>query len=200
MLPQGCTPQKCQQCSESNNCHAKEMLNNMPKGMTVMALPMSDRDMPGGLLRALAMATAGATAQQLRPQGARMEIYPDEEGKLVCRYYADVKKPVEVKPEVQTAWQDFADLEKQIWNNQETAARLRQAGLNVVCYPEMAKLGKQFKFGDRMGMRVAVILGPDELENRQIAVKDLHTGKQEILPDSEAVTYIQNLLDDAKPS
>ena len=82
----------------------------------------------------------------------------------------------------------------------KTAARLRQAGLNVVCYPEIAKLGKQFKFGDRMGMRVAVILGPDELENRQIAVKDLHTGKQEILPDSEAVTYIQNLLDDAKPS
>ena len=82
----------------------------------------------------------------------------------------------------------------------EIAARLRQAGLNIVCYPESVKLGKQFKYGDRMGMRAAVILGPDEMENNQVAIKDLRTGKQEILPNSEAVEHIQKLLDEGNPS
>ena len=35
------------------------------------------------------------------------------------------------------------------------ATQLRQSGLKVACYPEAAKLGKQFKYGDRMGMRLA---------------------------------------------
>jgi histidyl-tRNA synthetase len=82
----------------------------------------------------------------------------------------------------------------------EIASKLRQAGLNVVCYPESVKLGKQFKYGDRMGMRAAVILGPDELENNQVAIKDLRTGKQEILPNTEAVEHIQKLLDEGNPS
>lgn len=75
------------------------------------------------------------------------------------------------------------------------AAELRRAGLNVACYPAAAKLGKQFKYGDRMGMKVAVILGPDEKATNQVTIKDLRTGAQQTIPQSTAAQTIHQLLD-----
>jgi histidyl-tRNA synthetase len=73
------------------------------------------------------------------------------------------------------------------------ATELRSSGFNVVCYPIEAKLGKQFKFGDRMGMRVALILGPDELSQNHVAVKDLLSGEQQSMPIAEVAEYISGL-------
>ena len=58
------------------------------------------------------------------------------------------------------------------------AAELRTAGLNVMVYPEPTKLPKQFKFADRMKMKVALVLGPDEVEKGLVVVKNLTTGEQ----------------------
>ena len=58
------------------------------------------------------------------------------------------------------------------------AAEIREAGYRVVVYPEVDKLGKQFKFADKLNIPVAIILGPDELTNRQVAVKNLITREQ----------------------
>lgn len=75
------------------------------------------------------------------------------------------------------------------------SAELRAQGLKVATFPEPARLGKQFKFADRMGMRVAVVLGPDEIRNGQVAVKDLRTGDQVNVPRSEAARRIAELLE-----
>ena len=75
------------------------------------------------------------------------------------------------------------------------AARLRQSGLKVAVYPEAVKLGKQFKFGDRSGARVAVILGPDEIKDQKVSIKDLESGQQEVVPAESAVEKIRQLLD-----
>lgn len=75
------------------------------------------------------------------------------------------------------------------------AAELRQAGLKVNCYPEVQKLGKQFKHAGRIGSRVATILGPDELAQNMVAVKNLETRKQELVPRQKVAIYIKNLLD-----
>jgi histidyl-tRNA synthetase len=74
------------------------------------------------------------------------------------------------------------------------AAQLRQAGLKVACYPEAAKLGKQFKYGDRMGMRVAVVLGPEELAQGQAAIKDLRSGDQTTCPQPDVAGAIRQML------
>jgi histidyl-tRNA synthetase len=58
------------------------------------------------------------------------------------------------------------------------AAELRGAGLNVMVYPEPAKLPRQFKFADRMKMKVALVLGPDEVEKGLVVVKNLSNGEQ----------------------
>ncbi|MCK5427816.1 MAG: histidine--tRNA ligase family protein, partial [Anaerolineales bacterium] len=80
------------------------------------------------------------------------------------------------------------------------AARLRQAGLKVAAYPEAVKLGKQLKFANRIGARVAVILGPDEIQNKQVAIKDLDRGQQEVVPAEQAAGRIRQLLDSNPPS
>src|SRR5574341_336953 len=65
------------------------------------------------------------------------------------------------------------------------ASQLRRAGLNVVCYPEAVKLQKQFKYADRIGVKVTLVLGPDELEKGQVTVKNLVNGEQVMVPQSE---------------
>ena len=44
------------------------------------------------------------------------------------------------------------------------AAKIRQAGISVQVYPEAGKLGKQYKYADRIGTRFVITLGPDEIE------------------------------------
>ncbi len=75
------------------------------------------------------------------------------------------------------------------------ANQLRRAGLNVACYPEENKLGKQFKYADRMGMRVALVLGPDEQKRGEVAVKNLKSGEQITVPQSQAAEAIANMLE-----
>jgi histidyl-tRNA synthetase len=75
------------------------------------------------------------------------------------------------------------------------AAELRAQGLNVACYPEPVKLSKQFKFADRIGARIAIVLGPDEIISGTIAVKNLLDGSQEAVPRNEAVNFINRLIE-----
>ena len=74
------------------------------------------------------------------------------------------------------------------------AAKLREAGLNVVVYPEAAKLGKQFKYADRIGAKITLVLGPDEAENGQVAVKNLMSGEQVIVGEEAVIDLIRGIL------
>lgn len=74
------------------------------------------------------------------------------------------------------------------------AAELRRAGLNVSVYPEPAKLPKQFKYADKMKMKAAVTIGPDEAAQNQVAVKDLTSGEQVIVARADVVDAVRRLL------
>lgn len=80
--------------------------------------------------------------------------------------------------------------DKDLWmQSLSLAAELRRAGLNVMVYPEPVKLPKQFKFADKLKMKVALVLGPDEAEKGLVVVKNLGTGEQaqtkrEAVPES----------------
>lgn len=53
------------------------------------------------------------------------------------------------------------------------AAQLRAGGLRVEWYPETAKLDRQLKYADVNGIRFAALLGPDELAQGRVTIKDL---------------------------
>jgi histidyl-tRNA synthetase len=74
------------------------------------------------------------------------------------------------------------------------AAELRQSGIKAVAYPELAKLPRQLKFADRMGILIAVIVGPDEQASRQVVVKDLARRTQQTVPYAETAGTILQLL------
>jgi histidyl-tRNA synthetase len=74
------------------------------------------------------------------------------------------------------------------------AAELRRAGLDVMTYPEPIKLPKQFKFADKMKMRVAVAIGPDEAANGQVAVKDLSSGEQVTVTREAAAEAVRKII------
>jgi histidyl-tRNA synthetase len=71
---------------------------------------------------------------------------------------------------------------------------MRKMGIKTICYPETAKLPKQLKFADRMGIRFVVIIGPDEVENQSVVLKDLKTGDQKTLKMTAVVTETARLL------
>jgi histidyl-tRNA synthetase len=75
------------------------------------------------------------------------------------------------------------------------AANLRDAGLNVTCYPEPAKLPKQFKFADRMAMSAVLNVGPEEAASGKVTVKDLARGTQSTISRSEVVAWVKRILE-----
>ena len=77
----------------------------------------------------------------------------------------------------------------------ELANQLRQSGIKVTSQLQADKLGKQFKYADRIGARIALILGPDEVANQRISMKDLKSGEQQTVAQTELVESIQKLLE-----
>jgi histidyl-tRNA synthetase len=75
------------------------------------------------------------------------------------------------------------------------AAELRAEGLFVSTYPEPAKLPKQFKYADKMGARVAVVMGPDEAAAGNVTIKDLKSGTQQIVARLGATAAIRKILE-----
>jgi len=75
------------------------------------------------------------------------------------------------------------------------ATDLRRAGLNITCYPEPAKLSKQFKFADRMGMRAVLVLGPDEAAAGKVTLKNLASGMQETISRSDVIENVKRILE-----
>lgn len=76
----------------------------------------------------------------------------------------------------------------------ELSARLRSAGINTLTFPEPAKLQKQFKFADKMKTKLALVLGPDELEKGLVVIKNLTTGEQTQVKQEALVAEVEKLL------
>jgi histidyl-tRNA synthetase len=74
------------------------------------------------------------------------------------------------------------------------ASELRRGGLKVVCYPEAVKLQKQFKYADRIGAKVTLVLGPDEVEKDQVAVKDLIRSEQVSVAREALIETLKGIL------
>ncbi|MDP9195362.1 MAG: histidine--tRNA ligase [Pseudomonadota bacterium] len=62
------------------------------------------------------------------------------------------------------------------------AADLRAQGINTETYPEPAKLAKQIKHADRLGIPFVAMIGSDEMAAGTVTLKDMRQGTQETLP------------------
>lgn len=74
------------------------------------------------------------------------------------------------------------------------AADLRREGIQVMVYPEAVKIGKQFKYADRVGVRYVIVAGPDERDKQILQIKDMQSGEQKSVGRNEAVNEVKALL------
>ncbi|HEY5730090.1 MAG TPA: histidine--tRNA ligase [Anaerolineales bacterium] len=85
--------------------------------------------------------------------------------------------------------------DEKLWlESYNLAAEIRNAGLNVMVFPEPVKLQKQFKFADKMKIKAALVLGPDEAGKGKVVVKDLSKGEQVQVTREAIVDEIRKIL------
>ena len=68
---------------------------------------------------------------------------------------------------------------------------LREAGFNTEVHLESAKLGKQLAYADRIGARLAVIVGAREHDAGTVTVKDLRSGEQRSVERADLVDALR---------
>jgi histidyl-tRNA synthetase len=66
------------------------------------------------------------------------------------------------------------------------AGDLRRAGLRVDVYPEADKLGKQFKYASSRSVPFVAVVGDDERERGEVAIKDMRSGEQQAVLRADA--------------
>lgn len=74
--------------------------------------------------------------------------------------------------------------------SQKAAARLRQAGIPTMVFPDAAKMKKQFSYADAMKIPYVAIVGESELQQEKINLKNMATGEQQLLSIPEVIQKI----------
>ncbi len=86
-----------------------------------------------------------------------------------------------------------ADVMITVWNEELTAEsillanELRAAGRKVLLYPELDKLGKQFKYASQVGIKRVCVIGESEATDRTVTVKDMDSGDQKTVSRNRIV-------------
>jgi histidyl-tRNA synthetase len=76
-------------------------------------------------------------------------------------------------------------------NSLEVAKKLRDEKINVELYPDPeVKLEKQLKYASTKSIPYVIILGPEEIENKTLKLKNMQTGEQ----TSSSIMEVSKLL------
>lgn len=84
--------------------------------------------------------------------------------------------------------------EESINNSFQLAKKLREGGITALTYPQNAKLQKQFKFADRMGINIVVLVGPSETETGTVTIKNLATSNQINVPQEKLLESVKGFV------
>ena len=92
-----------------------------------------------------------------------------------------------------------ADVMVAIWNEDSIAQsvalaqQLRASGLRVDLYPDVDKLGKQFKFASARGVPFVVVLGDEERARGEVALKNMTTGEQVAISQKDLAERLKEI-------
>lgn len=70
--------------------------------------------------------------------------------------------------------------------------QLREKGINAEVYPDVAKMKKQMKYANGKGVPYVVVVGSDERESGELALKDMNTGEQTRLSVEDLINKFTN--------
>ena len=70
------------------------------------------------------------------------------------------------------------------------AEKLRDAGIRTQLNIEQQKIGKKFKYADKLNIKNVIIIGEDEIKNNVVTLKNMDTGDQNTITLEEAIKII----------
>lgn len=70
------------------------------------------------------------------------------------------------------------------------AEKLREAGIRTQLNIEQQKIGKKFKYADKLNIKNVIIIGEDEIKNNVVTLKNMDTGEQNTITLEEAIKII----------
>ena len=77
------------------------------------------------------------------------------------------------------------------------ARHIRRIGIGAEVFPEVRAIGKQLRYADRKGFRVALIAGDEEFSKGTWQVKDLQKAQQSEVPEADLADYLKLVLGSA---
>jgi histidyl-tRNA synthetase len=84
---------------------------------------------------------------------------------------------------------------KLLENSVSIATKLRKAEINTEVYPsDKAKLDKQLRYANKKGIPFVLIIGPDEVSQHSVIIKNLKTGKQSKIKIDSLIPFIKSFL------
>lgn len=76
-------------------------------------------------------------------------------------------------------------------NSLTLANKLRESGIKTEVYPAMDKLDKQLKYADKKEIPYVAIIGPDEVKNKMVTIKNMRTGEQKTVNSNELIQLLR---------
>jgi histidyl-tRNA synthetase len=71
---------------------------------------------------------------------------------------------------------------------------LRSAGIGTEVFPEAKGIGRQMKYADRKGFRLALIAGADEFAAGQWQIRRMTDGAQTAVAEADLVAAVRDML------
>lgn len=71
------------------------------------------------------------------------------------------------------------------------ASELRKNNINAQLNIEAQKLGKKFKYADKLNVKYVIVIGEDEIKNNVVTLKNMITGEQQTVSLENSVKIIQ---------
>ncbi len=69
--------------------------------------------------------------------------------------------------------------------------QLRQAGVRTELFPQAGKLKKQFAYADKKGFPFVIVMGPDEVANGKVTLKDMKSASQQQLKVEQLIDTLR---------
>lgn len=105
--------------------------------------------------------------------------------------YLEEKKLLrEVKRNTKVLILNFPDTQKE---NQKLLTELQNAGIPSELYLESSKVEKQLKYANKKMIPYVVLQGSDEVKKKKLMLRDMMTGKQELLNTKQLIKKITSI-------
>jgi histidyl-tRNA synthetase len=94
--------------------------------------------------------------------------------------------PAETEARLTVLFANFGDAEAAYC--MQLCKRLRAAGVDCEVYPSNSKMQKQFKYADNRNVKFVVLIGENEMLEGKLQVKNMETGEQNAVSETELMT------------